>query len=132
MTTPEKLRRRQRIETALVGLLMVVVGVTQYINDREDNRQDAEAAAARACLAKQITSLTDALNARSAPAGSLNEATGDVLDSFVAAAEAQKKGKDNSTEILAALNHYAEVRAEVRKSRAENPFPAFPTGKCDE
>lgn len=123
MTTPERIRRRQRIETALVAATMVLSAVSMFVLSLENERQDD-------CVTEQITDLTDALNARSESTGRLNEATAEVINSFVQAAQ-RPDDPDNRTPILKALNDYAEVRADVRESRRENPFPPFPTGKCE-
>lgn len=135
MTTPERLRRRQRIETALVGLVMVVVGLSQYTAAQDRKEQARIDTAQEQCVAKQVTEITEALNARSESSGRLNDATADVLDSFVGAAAAKKEGtqteEERSRPIIKALERYAEVRDEVKKSRKNNPFPAFPTGKCE-
>jgi hypothetical protein len=119
VTTPERIRRRQRIETALVAATMVLSAVSMFVLSLEDD-----------CVTEQITDLTDALNARSDSTGRLNEATAEVINSFVQAAQ-RPDDPDNRTPILKALNDYAEVRADVRESRRENPFPPFPTGKCE-
>ena len=97
-----------------------------FVLDQQNADQDA-------CVAKQITDLTGALNSRSKQTGRLNDATGAVLDSFVKAAAQQRAGDDDpdNTAILKALEHYAQVRQDVKKDRSENPFPPFPTGKCN-
>jgi hypothetical protein len=123
VTTPERIRRRQRIETALVAATMVLSAVSMFVLSLENEEQDD-------CVTEQITDLTDALNARSDSTGRLNEATAEVINSFVKAAQ-RPDDPDNRTPILKALNDYAEVRADVRESRRENPFPPFPTGKCE-
>jgi MoxR-like ATPase len=123
VTTPERLRRRQRIETALVLVTIVLATLSVFWTDRQNAQQDE-------CVAEQITDLTDALNARSDSTGKLNDATGEVINSFVQAAQSPDD-PDNRAPILRALNDYAEVQADVREARRDNPFPPFPTGKCD-
>ena len=111
-----------------------------YPEEREQDAQARQDARQDACVAEQITSLTEALNARSASTGSLNEATGKVLDSFVKAAakaprpdtRTEAERREDSEPIIKALENYALVREKVKADRVAHPFPDFPTGQCEE
>lgn len=139
MTTPEALKARQlkalkwlRIEGFILGAVLVVVGLDEWYDEQEENRQDKVNARQEQCLTEQVTELTDALNARAELTNQLNEATGQVIDSFARAAAQQQSGKaPSNTPIIKALENYSKVRDDVAKLRDRTPFPPFPTGKCD-
>jgi hypothetical protein len=107
----------------LVVVTIALASASVIYSDRQNDEQDR-------CVARQITDLTGALNARSESTGRLNDATGEVINSFVQAARTPDD-PDNRGPILEALNHYAQVQSDVKKSRRDNPFPPFPTGQCD-
>lgn len=137
MTTPEKIRRRERI--IIVGLIVVLVGVifTSWQDQRADDRaqqreQSAEARDAererryQLCLTEQITALTDSLTVR----GRLAEADSDITRRVILTV-ANATSSQNMVGVRTALAQYAIDAAEVKRLRARTTIPPFPTGKCD-
>lgn len=137
MTTPEKIRRRERI--IIVGLVIVLVGVifTSWQDQRADDRaqqreQSAEARDAererryQLCLTEQITALTDSLTVR----GRLAEADSDITRRVILTVANATATRDMRS-VGAALAQYRIDAAKVKRLRAETTIPPFPTGKCD-
>ena len=122
MTTPERLRARQRIQTALVLVTIVLSAGSVIVLDRRNADQDR-------CVAQQITDLTQALNARSELTQRQTEASSDVIDSFARAAA--EGGESDTASIIKALENYTKVKSDVAALRKNTPFPPFPSGKCD-
>lgn len=123
MTTPERLRRRQRRE----GFAVIVIGLglifqQWYFGNRADDAAQANAAT-NECIARQFSKLSAVLSARSDLAQRESNAVADVL---VTAANAT-----NGDQVAAALRRYDRERRAIAKARKDNPLPKFPTGRCD-
>lgn len=129
MTTPEKFRRRQRLEGIALLILALAVSVSVYYFDHQDDEQ-------RACVAENFSDLASTLAVR----GDLStkEARADQIessatrqlfdDAFAASDEADFLAA--YTRYQAGLAKADRKRARVAEVRAANPFPAFPEGSC--
>lgn len=116
MTTPERLRRRQRIETFLVIATMVLtVGSYLYFNHQRDKVLD--------CFADQFHDLSVSLTTRS-------DLTSDELDTIGHVIDRISKSK-TGPEVRSALDTYNRERKEINSRRDGTPIPPYPTGKCD-
>ena len=113
----------------IIGLLVVQTIYFGTETKTTRDRQDALAVEQRQCLAQQIKSLTDALNARSDLSSKLSDATNRVLNSFANAA-ASGDAEPNPQPIVRALENYDKVQREVEEERGKNPYPEYPTGVC--
>lgn len=130
MTTPERLRRRQRIE----GVFLVVIGVGTLLQFNYFHHQDQDQ---RDCLYDVIAAQNAALTAR----GDLAQQDSEINASESAATRglivdvfASKSSEEARDSFEKAVKQWAEVddrRAEVKKKRAENPIPELPEGTCD-
>lgn len=120
MTTPERLRRRQRREGwALIFLGLMVAGSSYVDHQRDANQTDDF----QRCITDQVTKLTSGLNVR----GDLNaqdtEATNTVILSVARAKE--------YPEIAAALQKFQDDQAAIAEQRRKTKVPPFPNGKCE-
>lgn len=116
MTTPERLRRRQRfIELILVPLVILCAcGSVIYSNQQSDKQQ--------ACMADQFAKLSESLNARS----NLSQRASNAVAKVLSTAANAKSGD----EVAAALREYDRETRAIAKEREEHPLPKFPTGRC--
>lgn len=134
MTTPERFRRRQIVEGVILILLAIFsVGQTvAFQNEDSDQRE---------CVEDKFRELTVALDARSDLAGRESRASQNVWDVYARAAGLLK---DDPTEelppaeqeqlqrdLVAALLDYQDTMNDVRRQRAETPYPPYPVGICD-
>lgn len=120
MTTPEKLRRRQRREgwaLMLLGLAMAVSTVYQS-HQREVQREDFQD-----CIVTVVGQLTDSLTARS----NLTEPDAKSVRVLISDLLSAKSEKDTREAIAA----YNKTQAEIARVRKSNPIPPFPDGICD-
>jgi hypothetical protein len=133
VTTPERLRRRQRIEGALlilVGLAMILQGYYFGIQDRDQ----------RECLARNFQELSTALNVRSDLVARETDATRRIWSTYTRAAGylednptgelPPKKRAKLQTELVAALLNYQSEIKDITRERKENPVPPYPAGEC--
>ena len=130
MTTPERLRRRQRFESLGIAVLcLMLVGSTLY-SAREDQQQNK-------CLTDQVTKLTDSLTFRTGLTqqdAALNQSADRIQDEVILrVAEATTEAQAD-----AAFDTFRESRAmieterqNIQEEREANPVPPFPTGACD-
>lgn len=116
MTTPERFRRRQRIE----GTALVILGVFTILMSLYFRAQDIDQ---RACLTNQFRQLSDALSTRSNVTARDSKATTDVI---LEVARAKKPG-----EVRKSLDRYIAKQARLDLIRKQNPFPPFPEGACE-
>lgn len=120
MTTPEKLRRRQRRESAGLLILGLVMTVTTIYDSNQRDKQKDEF---QECITSVVTELTDSLTARSnltePDARSVRELIRDLLKS---------KTEADSRKAISAYN---ATQVEIAKVRKSNPIPPFPDGTCD-
>ena len=117
MTTPERLRRRQLIESAL----LIVVGIAMllqsaYFAGKDKSQQE--------CLERNFIALSDALSARSDLAGRDSSSTQRVI-STVAQVETNEQLRE-------AFDVYMREQERIEQIRRENPLPPYPPGTCGE
>lgn len=144
MTTPERFRRRQRIE----GAFLIFIGLTIIISTAYFRSADT---AQRACLADNFGALSTTLNARGELARkdtkvNLIEADATRLESranndfykeaFAATSDAGVFDAYGGYRVtLAEVNRMrAKVdrrRAHIAAEREAHPIPGFPAGTCD-
>lgn len=119
MTTPERLRRRQRIEGTALLIVGILFSTFSYVNEKRDDAQEH-------CLTDQITKLTGAIEARGEINAANSQATKTVILGVATAA-----GSDDYAAVGEALRQYVTDIDEVEKSRRDTAIPPFPNGKCD-
>lgn len=134
MTTPERLRRRQRIEAfflILVGVLML--GQTWYFNTQDSSQRE--------CISDKFRELSIALDVRSESNEKETRAEKEIWLTYAEAAGALKN-KPPQTELpeeqqnrlnkqlIDALLNYQSVVDEIQKDRKKNPLPPYPIGVC--
>lgn len=115
MTTPERLKRRQLIE----GAMLIVIGLLMIVQSWYFNGQGREQ---RECLAENFAALSEALEVRS-----------ELTDRETAAARRFNTAElrvDSDEEYLAELQRYSDEIDAVRRERKENPLPPYPVGEC--
>lgn len=135
MTTPERLRRRQRIEAAcliVLGIGMVVQ--TAYFNHQQD--------AQRACFESKFSEFTRTAKLRSGLAEDESAVTRGVLQVYAKAAGIVKDDPTKplppadreqlQRDAVKALLEYDTVTREVDQQRQDNPVPPYPEGRCDQ
>lgn len=128
MTTPEKVRRRER--GIIIGLVVILgLLVTSSIQDSnqkqaDENRDAQQGAQFQACITDQITALTSALQIRSG----LSESDFAAVERVVARI-AEVEG--DPAEVNGILSEYRDARKENTRIRGETKIPDFPNGKCD-
>ena len=105
MTTPERLRSRQRIQTLLVVVTILLATLSVWYNDQQDDRQDD-------CL-KELLGARGDLQARAQAAD----------EKFLLSVPTLETRKDFDK----AFKVYAETQAQVRKERARVPI----RGACE-
>lgn len=134
MTTPERLRRRQHIEAALIiviGLLMVVQAI--YFNSKDVGQQE--------CVQENFIDLSHALDARSSLT---SRETALNKDLWLVQAQAAGLLKDPEGELtpkqqaefqkkyVRLLLEYEKEITEIEQQRRDNPLPPYPAGTCSE
>lgn len=133
MTTPERLRRRQRAEGAILILLAIFTVLQAIYFNEQDQRQ-------RQCIHTEVANLSESLNARAELVRKESEAS---QRNWLVYAEAAGLIKDPAhpkldkadqerlnKELVAALLNYKKVIAEVQKEREENPIPVVDDTDC--
>lgn len=120
MTTPEKLRRRQRREGIALMVLGVAMTVTTIYQTHERNQQKDDF---QECITSVVAKLTDTLDARSNLSQGDAKATRDFLLSVPTL--------DTKEKFQRALQEYIDAQAKLAKIRKENPIPPFPDGTCE-
>lgn len=117
MTTPERLRRRQRfIELVLVPAVILLSCGTVIYNNEQNERQDE-------CQASAFRDLSEVLTVR----GELAERDSLNVNRVIATAA----NATSPEPLREAFRDYETERQAITKARDENPIPPFPTGKCD-
>jgi len=134
MTTPERLKRRQLIEGAVLILLAVFTVLQGIYFNLEDRSQ-------RACFEEKFTELSKVSKLRSELAERETAATSNVLRVYAKAAGLVKddptqelKPKDEARlqrELVAALLSYQDEITAIENSREKNPVPPYPIGVCE-
>ena len=116
MTTPERFRRRQRIEGAVLIILgLLMLGQALYFN-AADSRQ-------RACVNDNFHELSLVLQRRA-----------DLVDRETEAARRVNLAElavDTEAEFLYELRRYKREIDQIQQARSRNPLPPYPVGECD-
>ena len=116
MTTPERLRARQRRETILVVVAILLSCGTTVVSTQRDNDREK-------CVARAFQDLSQVLSTRGALAERDSQNVNHVLTVAANATE--------SEELRTALDDYKRERAAINQAREDSPIPKFPTGKCE-
>lgn len=130
MTTPERLRRRQRIE----GTFLVVIGVLMLLQFQYFQHQDAKQ---RACLVDIVAEQNDAMSRRGDIASqdaTVNAEESTATRTLIVDVFAAKSREEAQAAFAAAQEKWVAVdkrRQQVAAARRSNPIPDFPDGKCD-
>jgi hypothetical protein len=130
MTTPERLRRRQRIE----GAFLIFIGLGLIVSTLWFRHQDA---VQRSCLFNVIAKQNDVLSTRGEIA--MRDSKANAQESAATRALIvtvfSGGGKDSALEAFAqAQSQWTKVDAKrdaIEKARANNPYPDFPEGRCE-
>jgi hypothetical protein len=130
MTTPEKFRRRQRIEGTIVIALAIASIAYGVVDSREEQARDA-------CMVKSFEQANDVQNLRA----SLAEQTSEVQEAIdnnqnrviqtVSSANNRKEVARAFAEFNAEVERLDDERAELLRERKNTDIPPFPTGKCE-
>jgi hypothetical protein len=130
MTTPEKFRRRQRIEGTVVIALAIASIAYGVVDSREEQARDA-------CMVKSFEQANDVQNLRA----SLAEQTSEVQEAIdnnqnrviqtVSSANNRKEVARAFAEFNAEVERLDDERAELLRERKNTDIPPFPTGKCE-
>lgn len=116
MTTPERLRRRQRIE----GTFVIVLAVLMILGGLYFNAEDA---AQRACINDSFRELSRVQGIRADLIERESNANQRVnLAEFKVSTEA---------EFLAEGARYERVMNKIQAERERNPVPPYPAGECE-
>lgn len=144
MTTPERLRRRERRNGYALIVLGIVIGLVSIYFHQQD-------AAQRRCISEQFSKLSTALTVRGdlakrearathkeANAQKLESKANQMFyrDAFSSATQAgvfDAYGQYRVT--IHAVNqeraHVQAMRERIKAARANTPIPDFPAGTCD-
>jgi hypothetical protein len=130
MTTPEKFRRRQRIEGTIVIALAIASIAYGVVDSREEQARDA-------CMVQSFEQANDVQNLRA----SLAEQTSEVQEAIdnnqnrviqtVSSANNRKEVARAFAEFNAEVERLDDERAELLRERKNTDIPPFPTGKCE-
>lgn len=142
MTTPERLRRRQYIEGALlvvIGILMLVQSAYFHKVDQDQREVDVEQ---QQCLADNFQDLSVALDARSKLT---SRETSQNKALWLIYAEAAGLLKDDPTgklskkdqnqlqiDLVHQLLEYRREITDIEKDRKAHPLPPYPVGQCND
>lgn len=160
MTTPEKFRRRQRIEAGVLLVLGLMGFTFAYLDGRDDAADERRDDAQSECVADNFTELNRALGIRGQLAQQDDKldrreervsrlernATRNVI-SFVATntinpPEDLEAARQGFLKVLIAYDKQlervreqraaiTERREEIAQKREDNPVPPYPAGECD-
>lgn len=134
MTTPERLRRRQRIESALIGVLCILlVGAWLYFRGRADDassdvQAQADAVQAQAdansaineCLSTWAQDLTEALQDRDAVSRTARAAQAELW----AEVDAYLRGTSPDRATLTdAIRRFRQILRRLDRTASINPYP---------
>jgi len=115
VTTPERFRRRQRIEGAVVAILGILLLVQAWYFQDQDKEQ-------RDCIRDQVQSVVNTLTER----GELSQRESDNTSRVIlAVSEATEEG-----EFRQVLEDYRTEQEAITAEREANPI-AYPTGTCE-
>lgn len=116
MTTPERLRRRQRRESFFIGILaLALVGGFLYFR-AQDAQQDE-------CLSGFIKNQTETSAVRSGLVEDESQATRAIIIGVFTA--------ETRPQVQQAFEDYRSALGVIDKARKENPVKGFPEGLCE-
>lgn len=122
MTTPERLRRRQRVEFAGLICLGLLVVFSTFTSDRRDDAQDVRF---KECIVEVVSGIARNSDARAElNKRDTNSTTAVILRVARAGGDGQK--------ISAALADFETEQTEIAADRKRNGVPPFPDGKCED
>ena len=132
MTTPEKQRRREFLFIGLVALAMatfVALSFWQNHSDAEAEkrakaREDRQTALFQKCITDTVHDLVGALTARSDLADADAASVTTLISDLLKAENDQAKGEK-------AVAKYVAAQKSITDTRKQNPYPPFPSGKCE-
>lgn len=117
MTTPERFRRRQRIEEAvLLVLAALMVLQTAFFHNKSNEQQK--------CFERKIDLLTTTLTVRSTASERDSAAINRVILDVANA--------DTQQQVAKALKQYRREHRVIQEDRAAHPVPPFPPGACSQ
>lgn len=130
MTTPEKIRRRERGIVVGIVLTMLLVLGSSYLDSRSRHEADlraqardkAQTAQFQKCITDQLGSLSDYLQSRA----DLVNVRFDIIDSVIF----KVSGAKTQGDVAAALQQYRDDRKTNNHDRKTVQLPPFPTGVC--
>lgn len=120
MTTPERLRRRQRFEGAGLLVLGLLVAASTVFGETRDDKQDRTF---KECIVSIVSDISSNSDAR-ASLNALDTAATNRVILRVASA-----GGDR-TAIQTALDDFKNEQKSIAEAREKNKVPPFPDGKC--
>lgn len=116
MTTPERFRRRQRIEEGIMIVLAAAMVVqTAYFHGQTDSQQK--------CLQKTVHELTTTLDARA----NLSDRDSKNTSEMILAVSTAKTPQD----FQRILYKYKATYQAIQQDRKEHPVPPYPPGSCN-
>lgn len=123
MTTPERLRRRQRLESLGIAILAVALVVASLWFNGRQSELDKQQLAQQKCLSTYISvnSETSAIRSR------LVERESETTRRFLLDATNVKTRED----FQRVRREYAASLRKIDKARADNPIRPLPKGVCD-
>lgn len=149
MTSPERLRRRQRIEGVfLICLGAFIAAQSIYFNQKDSDQQD--------CLETNFVNLSVALNVRAdlaqdetAVRKRVDKAESEIWDTYARAAGLLRddptaelppaKQEQLQIDLVDALLNYQAVSEQaedaivkIQLDRTRNPVPPYPVGTCSD
>lgn len=116
MTTPERLRARQRRESAFIALLAIFLCVAVVYFRGQDAAQDR-------CLSQFVKSQNETSAIRSKLVEQESQATRNIIN---AAGTAK-----NRAELVRAFREYRVESRSIDAAREANPVRMFPDGICE-
>ena len=116
MTSPQRIRRRQRIEIILILCMLAGMVFQQwYFGNRDESHTK--------CLEAKVREMNKAFTARSA----LSAAEFTLVDATIFGVV----NATNQKQVEDALELYRENRVKLQEARRNNPVPPFPESECD-
>lgn len=127
MTTPENLRRRQRLESLLIAALCILlVGAWVYFRGRADQtahelQAQADANTSRgACLSAWAADLTSAMQDRDAVNSTARAAQREVwaeIDSYIQGTSTDREA------LVSAIERFRQILRRLERTASINPYP---------
>jgi hypothetical protein len=112
VTTPERFRRRQRIEMGFLAAVTIAGGITAYVLDQRDDRYST-------CLLNYIETDSETTKIRAGLVRDESEATRTIIQQVFSGADPQEAYVD-----------YVASLERIDKARAANPPEEFNEETC--